>query len=44
MYRVHGNKIIRRRKEYKKQTDIQKYSEILKEDFGNMCGYCGKKL
>ncbi len=42
MYRVHGDKIIRRRKKYKKQTDIQKYSSILKEDFHNMCGYCGK--
>lgn len=44
MYRVHGDKIIRRRTDYKKQNDIQKYTKILREDFGNMCGYCGKDL
>lgn len=42
MYRVHGEKIIRRRTKYTRQNDIQKYTKILKEDFGNMCGYCGK--
>lgn len=42
MYRVHGDKKIRRRTDYTKQTDIQKYTKILKEDFHNMCGYCGK--
>lgn len=42
MYRVHGDKIIRRRTEYIRQNDIQKYTKILKEDFENMCGYCGK--
>lgn len=42
MYRVHGDKIIRRRTEYTRQNDIQKYTKILKEDFENMCGYCGK--
>lgn len=42
MYRVHGDKKIRRRTNYIKQSDIQKYTEILREDFGNMCGYCGK--
>ena len=42
MYRVHGDKVIRRRTNYRKENDIQKYTKILKEDFGNMCGYCGK--
>ena len=42
MYRVHGDKVIRRRTNYSKQNNIQKYTKILKEDFGNMCGYCGK--
>lgn len=42
MLRVHGDKIIRRRTNYKKQNNIQGYSSILKEDFNNMCGYCGK--
>ena len=42
MYRVHGDKIIKRRTNYRKENDIQKYTKILKEDFGNMCGYCGK--
>lgn len=42
MYRVHGDKIIRRRTNYRRENDIQKYTKILKEDFGNMCGYCGK--
>ena len=41
MYRVHGDKVIRRTN-YRKENDIQKYTKILKEDFGNMCGYCGK--
>jgi 5-methylcytosine-specific restriction endonuclease McrA len=41
---VHGDKVIRRRTGYKKQKDIQKYTNILKEDFQNMCGYCGKDL
>lgn len=44
MYRIHGDKIIRRRTNYRKQNDIQRYTDILKEDFGNMCGYCGKDL
>lgn len=44
MYRVHGDKVIRRRTNYCKENDIQKYTKILKEDFGNMCGYCGKDL
>lgn len=42
MYRVHGDKVIRRRTNYREENDIQKYTKILKEDFGNMCGYCGK--
>ena len=42
MYRVHGDKIIRRRTNYRKANDIQRYTKILREDFGNMCGYCGK--
>lgn len=42
MLRVHGDKIIRRRTNYTKQNNIQEYSRILKEDFHNMCGYCGK--
>lgn len=42
MYRVHGDKFIRRRKNYRRQNNIQNYTKILKEDFFNMCGYCGK--
>lgn len=42
LYRVHGDKVIRRRMNYRKENDIQKYTKMLKEDFGNMCGYCGK--
>ena len=44
MYRVHGDKVIRRRKKYPKYSNIQRYTDILREDFGNMCGYCGKDL
>ncbi len=44
MYRVHGDKKIRRRLDYVKRNNIQQYTEILREDFGNMCGYCGKDL
>lgn len=44
MLRVHGDKVIRRRTNYKKQNNIQAYSSILEEDFHNMCGYCGKEL
>ena len=42
MIRVHGDKILRRRKNYIKQNNYQQYTAILKEDFQNMCGYCGK--
>ena len=30
MYRVHGDKVIRRRTNYRKENDIQKYTKILK--------------
>ena len=44
MYRVHGDKIIRRRTNYRKANDIQRYTKILREDFGNMCGIAESKL
>lgn len=44
MNRVHGDKILRRRTEYTHYSDYQKYSNILKEDFQNTCGYCGKDM
>lgn len=40
--RVHGDKIIRRSCDVKKQNNYLKYYDNLKEDFYNMCGYCGK--
>ncbi len=40
--RVHGNKKISRRKDVSKQNNYNRYESILKEDFHNMCGYCGK--
>lgn len=40
--RVHGDKVIRRRAGI---TDLKHYSDakdVLREDFYNLCGYCGK--
>jgi len=42
MYNIHGDKIIRRRKNHPQYITVESYSKILKEDFHNMCGYCGK--
>ena len=41
MERVHGKKILRRRK-YKIKKDYSECKEILAEDFQELCGYCGK--
>ena len=40
--RVHGTVKIRRRGNVAQQTDYQKYRNELREDFGHICGYCGK--
>ena len=40
--RVHGDKKIRRREGIAELEHYQDAKTILKEDFGNMCGYCGK--
>lgn len=40
--RVHGEKIIKRRPEVEKQSPYGEYLDILKSDFANICGYCGK--
>lgn len=42
MSRVHGENIIRRRKEYKKENNYLNYKDVLAEDFYDLCGYCGK--
>ena len=42
--RVHGNKVLRRRDgvcKLKKYSD-KNTKDLLKEDFQNICGYCGK--
>jgi uncharacterized protein (TIGR02646 family) len=40
--RVHGDKTIARRANVDKLKDYKDAKEILVEDFGYMCGYCGK--
>lgn len=40
--RVHGDKIIRRRKGISGLNDYREAKPFLIEDFGKMCGYCGK--
>jgi 5-methylcytosine-specific restriction endonuclease McrA len=40
--RVHGNIIIKRRDGVKPENDYHKYLDELSEDFGHICGYCGK--
>lgn len=40
--RVHGDKVIRRRSDIEKKSDYRSYLAELREDFGYMCGYCGK--
>lgn len=40
--RVHGEKIIKRRDIVEQFKNYRDAKEILMEDFGNMCGYCGK--
>lgn len=41
--RIHGTVKICRRSNVVEQTDYQKYRDELREDFGFICGYCGKK-
>lgn len=40
--RIHGEKIITRRLNVKRRSPYGEYLDILKEDFGDICGYCGK--
>lgn len=40
--RIHGEKIITRRQNVDKRSPYSKYWDILKQDFGGICGYCGK--
>ena len=40
--RVHGDKIIQRREGVIELSHYTDAKELLREDFGNMCGYCGK--
>lgn len=40
--RIHGEKIITRRQNIDKRSPYSKYLDILKQDFGGVCGYCGK--
>lgn len=40
--RVHGDKIIRRSTPKVKHTKYQNYRDNIREDFHEMCGYCGK--
>ena len=40
--RIHGEKIIKRRIGVEKLSPYGEYLDILKEDFGEICGYCGK--
>mgnify|MGYP005763196489 CR=1 FL=1 len=41
--RIHGNVKICRRNNVGEQTDYEKYRDELREDFGFICGYCGKE-
>lgn len=40
--RVHGDKVLRRRKGIEKLSEYRSAKELLKDDFQNICGYCGK--
>lgn len=40
--RIHGEKIITRRPDVDKRSPYGEYLDILKKDFGDICGYCGK--
>lgn len=40
--RVHGEKVISRRPNIVGLRDYRDAKDLLLEDFGNMCGYCGK--
>lgn len=40
--RIHGDKIITRRRSVENRSSYREYLNILKEDFASICGYCGK--
>lgn len=40
--RIHGDKVLRRRPGIGKLRDYRDAKDILKADFQNICGYCGK--
>lgn len=40
--RIHGDFIVKRRVEITQQADYHNYQNNLSEDFGRLCGYCGK--
>ena len=40
--RIHGEKVITRRPNVTKRSPYGEYLDILREDFGGICGYCGK--
>lgn len=40
--RVHGKKIVERRREIDLRSDYHDYLPELREDFRHICGYCGK--
>lgn len=40
--RVHGDKIIKRRTDVAELDDYRDAKDRLKQDFHNLCGYCGK--
>lgn len=42
MKRVHGKTKISRREDIEQMSPYGKYKENLREDFGHICGYCGK--
>lgn len=41
--RVHRSTIIQRKSEVKEESNYRKYEKSLKEDFQEICGYCGKR-
>lgn len=40
--RVHGKTIVSRQSDIEQMNPYGKYRESLREDFGRICGYCGK--
>ena len=40
--RIHGEKKIVRRPSVEHRSPYRKYKDILREDFAEICGYCGK--